>query len=109
MTGGPNSGKLARYKDFADELAVLLRQRPRTLWLGGDLHFNAINDRGGFIEPMTSGVAQVRRIDKEPLDNWALLEIGQQAVDVVFHGSPAEVAGRERHRLHITPDWKIAQ
>jgi alkaline phosphatase D len=106
--GGRKSERLAGYEDFAGRLVNALRKCPRALYLGGDLHYNAVNDRHGFIEIMTSGVAQVQWSTKLDTDNWALLEFGSQGNTVTLHGAPAKHKGQDRHRFRITPDWKLA-
>jgi phosphodiesterase/alkaline phosphatase D-like protein len=105
-SNGPTE-KLLHHSAFAKTLEAAMRARRRTLFLGGDLHYNAVAQGDGYVEIMTSGVAQKTWATKKDTNNWALLDFGDDGVAVEFHGGAVKI-GKERHkRIRIDSDWKV--
>lgn len=106
--GKPDTEQLANYRNFSSRLEEAMRARGRTIFVGGDLHYNAIRQGEGFVEIMTSGVAQITWSKKEYTNNWALLTFGEKTVEARFHGSDVKRPdGSWGEAVTIGPDWKI--
>lgn len=105
--GGPRSERLRGYKAFSERLELNMSRRGRTLFIGGDLHYNAVRQGEGYIELMTSGVAQKVGDDQRDSNNWALLTFLEDSVGVQFHGAGVRRPSGESLEFTIDSDWKI--
>ena len=116
---------ISDYADFAAELSGMLAFRPggqtetdlgrRALFLGGDIHRNRFKTQdGGWHEVISSGVAcfapgtlewPSAALTHRFCDNWGLLTIGDDTVQIDLHGRVGGTARVETHTIDIAT-WK---
>ena len=118
LSVGKPGHRVDNYEPLASGLRSRLAYRRETPWdvgrralfLGGDVHYNRFqSDPSGFHEAISSGVAcfRARTNDFTPAshaDNWGLITIGQEVVELDFHCNALTTGNQKPVRIKIA-DW----
>ncbi|MFI5318358.1 MAG: alkaline phosphatase D family protein [Myxococcota bacterium] len=84
----------------------LLRDRPGTLFLAGDVHDNELGEADGVIEVVSSAVARIGKIMRWKLGNYGVLELKRDGVRVKLRGRQK----KQRRDAWIPLDaWRVAK
>jgi alkaline phosphatase D len=82
----------------------LLRDRPGTLFVAGDVHDNELGDADGVIEVISSAVARLGKVKGWKLGNYGVLELLPDGVRVKLRGRQK----KQRHDAWIPlADWRL--
>jgi hypothetical protein len=85
-------------------LIELLRDRPGTLFLAGDVHDNELGDADGVIEVVSSAVARVGKLVGWKLANYGVLELRPDGVRVKLRGRQKK---QRRDAFVPLDDWRL--
>jgi len=85
-------------------LVALLRNRPGTLFVAGDVHDNELGDSDGVIEVVSSAVARLGKVKGWTLGNYGVLDLQPDGVRVRLRGRQR----KQKHDVFIPlADWRL--
>lgn len=85
-------------------LIALLRGRPGTLFLAGDVHDNELGDADGVIEVVSSAVARLGKVMGWTLGNYGVLDLQPDGVRVRLRGRQR----KQKHDVWVSlADWRL--